>query len=520
MKTLVVACLSMFLCSLACETPPDPYARPVRREAKAEPEPVVEEAPFVPPLETAPAEDNEGLPEYMRPRDSRFSKKMWKQIESAGDEFIALRRNLHMVPELSHREVNTSRSLAQQLEPLGYKLVGPVGLTGFAAVLEGGPGPTVGVVVGMDGAPVGETTRLPYASRAEGYWDGRKVSVSHAHGHDVEMAVAVGTAKLLVSMKENVPGRVVFIFQPGSTRLQAGEGPGAQDVLASGVLSRLGVEVLFQLPVDPGLPVGRVGVPTGAVSGGLTRFKIVIQGTQNRICSGTVPWKCVDPIAVAAHLVQELLLLPSRHFGPNRQVVLNIGRIEGGDAGHTVAAGATVMGTFRWLVPTDMNRMQQLISRVADGAAKIAGTSVNTSFEKGPQHQVGNTAVLMWALPTLVRSLGRRGVMPGDPLAEPGDFSMYQKHMATAMLLLGCGRSSRDGGRRGEGSFSPDEETVVVGVHVLSNLIMDYLHDTGRPKFAPPKNEAAPATDGPPARSPGNTLPPGVTPPAGNTELK
>ncbi len=276
MKTLGLACLSLFLLISACETPPDPYARPVRREAKPEPEPVIEEAAFVPPLETAPPDETEGLPEYMRPRDSRFSKKMWKKIGDAGDEFIQLRRNLHMLPELAHREVNTSRALAQQLEPLGYKLVGPVGLTGFAAVLEGGPGPTVGVVVGLDGAPVGETTRLPFASRAEGYWEGRKVSVSHAHGRDMEMAVAVGVAKLLVSMKENVPGRVVFIFQPGSTRVQAGEGPGAQDVLASGILSQLGVEVLFQLPVDPSLPVGRVGVPTGAVAGGLTRFKVVV----------------------------------------------------------------------------------------------------------------------------------------------------------------------------------------------------------------------------------------------------
>jgi amidohydrolase len=518
MKTLVFACLSLFLTSLACETPPDPYARPMRREAKAAPEPVVEEAPFMPPVEMPADTEAEGLPEYMRPRDSRFSKKMWKQIEAAGDEFIALRRSLHMLPELAHREVNTSRALAQQLEPLGYQLVGPVGLTGFAAVLEGGPGPTVGVVVGMDGAPVGETTRLPFASRAEGYWEGRKVSVSHAHGRDMEMAVAVGTAKLLVSMKENVPGRVVFIFQPGSTRVQAGEGPGAQDVLGSGILARLGVELLFQLPVDPGLPVGRVGVPTGAVSGGLTRFKVLIQGTQNRICSGTVPWKCVDPIAVAAHLVQELLLLPSRHFGPNRQVVLNVGRIEGGDADHTVASNAAVQGTFRWLVPADSHRMQQLISRVADGAAKIAGTSVTTSFEKGPQHQVGNTTVLMWALPTLVRSLGRRGVMPGDPLSEPGDFALYQKHVATAMLLLGCGRTSRDGGRRGEGSFSPDEETIVVGVHVLSNLIMDYLHDTGRPKLSPPKREAASSADGPPP--PSDLSPPAATPPSGPTEPK
>ncbi len=495
MKPLLLALPLMFIL-FACDPPPDPYARPAPRPVAEKTEPVIEEAPFAPPMDLPPDEETRGLPAYMRPRESRFSRTMWRRIQDAHDEMVALRRSLHAAPELAHREVNTSRMLAQQLEPLGFKLIGPVGLTGFAALLDGGEGPTVAVVTGMDGVPVAEDTRLPFASRAEGYWEGQKVPVSHAFGRDVEMAIAVGTAKLLVSMKESIPGKVVFIFQPASGRLQAGDSPGARDVLASGVLSRLGVEVLFTLPLDPGLPVGRVGVPTGAVAGGLTRFSIVVQGTQNRICSGTVPWMCVDPIAIASHLVQELLLLPSRQFGPNRQVVLNVGRIEGGDADHTVASSVTISGTFRWLVESDARRMQQLISRVTDGAGRMAGTSIRTTFEKGPQNQVGHSEVLYWALPTLVRSLGRRGVMPGDPLAEPGDFPLYQKEVPTAMFLLGCGRTNRDAGRRGEGTFSPDEETLTVGVHVLSNLIVDYLHDANRPKLAPARKTKAVDAEG------------------------
>ena len=139
--------------------------------------------------------------------------------------------------------------------------------------------------------------------------------------------------------------------------------------------------------------------------------------------------------------------------------------------------------------------------------AKIAGATVTTTFEKGPQHQVGHTGFLTWALPTLVRSLGRRGVMPGDPLSEPGDFQLYARELPTAQLLLGCGRTNRDAGRRGEGSFSPDEETIVVGVHVLSNLIVDYLHDAGRPKFTPPRKPATPPTDGPGAPPSGDMAP-------------
>ncbi len=490
------ALLLSFSFVFGCETPPDPYARPVRRTEAPKPEAAPPDAPFVPPLdavEEPPADET--LPDYLKPRPSRLSKKMWRKIQDAADEFVQLRHTLHSMPELAHREVNTARVLASQLEPLGLKLVGPVGLTGFAAVLEGSPtGPAVGLVAGMDGVAVPETTQLPFASRAEGYWDGRKVPVSHALGRDVEMAVAVGTAKLLASMKEHVPGRVVFIFQPGSGRLQPGESPGAQDVIASGVLARLGVEALFQFPVDPGLPVGKVGVVAGAVSGGSTRFSIVVTGTQNRICSGDVPWKCVDPIAVTAHLIEELMMLPSKHFGPNRQVVLNIGRIEGGESGSMVASSASIQGMFRWLMPADAARMQQLISRTVEGASKAAGAKIAVQFEPGPQGTAGHAALVRWSVPTLVRSLGRKGVMPGDPLAEPGDFGLYQKEVSTAMILLGCGRSSRDTGRRGEGNFAPDDETVLVGVHVVANILMDYLHDSGRP--APLKKPPAPEATG------------------------
>lgn len=494
----VVFLFFLFLTSIpGCETPPDPYAKPVRQATAPKVEAPPPDAPFVPPLdveEQPPADEN--LPDYLKPRPSRFSKKMWRRIQDAADEFVSLRHTLHGMPELAHREVNTARVLASQLEPLGLKLVGPLGLTGFAAVLEGTkPGPTVGIVVGMDGVAVPETTRLPYASRTEGYWEGQKVPVAHALGRDVEMAVAVGVAKLLASMKENVPGRVVFIFQPGSGRLQPGENPGAQDVIASGVLSRLGIEALFHFPVDPALPVGKAGVIAGAVSGGSTRFSVTITGTQSRICSGDVPWKCVDPIAVAAHLIEELLMLPSKHFGPNRQVVLNIGRIEGGESGNMVASNASIQGMFRWLMPADAAHMQQLISRTADGAARAAGAKITVQFEPGPQGTGGHAALVRWSVPTLVRCLGRKGVMPGDPLAEPGDFSLYQKELSTAMILLGCGRVSRDTGRRGEGNFAPDDETVLVGVHTAANIIMDYLHDEQRPAPLRPLPAVKPAAD-------------------------
>ncbi|PIE05364.1 MAG: hypothetical protein CSA75_05140 [Sorangium cellulosum] len=152
-----------------------------------------------------------------------------------------------------------------------------------------------------------------------------------------------------------------------------------------------------------------------------------------------------------------------------------MGSIHGGEAAHLMASKVSIRGTYRWIVERDRRRMERYIKNLVKGMRKISGTKIHTHFTKGPQLRVGDTALTSWALPTLVRSLGKRGVLPADPLSNPGDFTLYHKELPTAMFLLGCSKRNRYAGRRGTGNFTPDEETISVGMHVLSNLLFDYL---------------------------------------------
>ncbi len=422
------------------------------------------------------SDPDEVVPPYLRPRPSRFSRIMWKRIERSFADVLEVRHHLHAHPELANREIETARYLRDRMQSLGLQIKGPIGLTGFAAILQGdNPGPTVALVAGMEGAPGTETTGLPFASRAWGYWQGRKVRVVHSYGHDMDMATLYGTARVLQSMKKHLKGTVLFIFQPAAVTVPPGEQHGAQSVMASGILVEYKVRALFTVAMDPSIPLGKAGIPAGASQGGFTKFSIVVQGSRGRTCLASVPWKCVDPVAVAAHLVEDLLTLPSRHFGPTRNVILSVGSIHGGEAGHTIASKVVMEGAYRWLVPRDAQKMQELIRRATAGAAKASGTQIAVNFNRGPSMKVASRSLTMWALPTLVRSLGRRGILPGDPLSEPGDFPEYRKQVPTAMFLIGSTRPGTENpAPRGSSSFSPDEEAVTVGMHILSNLVMDY----------------------------------------------
>jgi amidohydrolase len=484
-KSILFLFIGLFLFS--CDIPEEEKQKAPRKLSPQKRE-VATELPWRPPLisPTSTPQDFTDLPAYLRPRPSRFSKRMWSKIQKFIDTAIQYRRHFHTNPELAHREVKTGKYITEQLSAMGLKSIGPVGLTGVAMLLTGDkPGPTIGLLAGLDGIPAIEKTGLHFASKEYGYWENRKVRISHGFGKDMEISILMGTAQILSEMKSKIAGNIIFIFQPASSKVQTNEKPGAEEIISSGILRRYKVEALFTLPLDPGVRTGRVGVPTGAVNGGLTRFSIKIQGTKNRICSGSVPWKCLDPIGVGAHMVQELLMIPGRRFGPNRQVILNVGSIHGGEAAHLMAPKVVISGTFRWLVPIDRKKMARFIKNLTKGTAKSSGTKIKVLFTKGPQLTVGHSKLTSWSLGTLVRSLGKKGILPADPLANPGDFPIYHKELPTAMFLLGCSKKGKFAGNRGSGNFNPDEEAISVGIHLLSNLAMDFFtsSDTPRIKF-------------------------------------
>ncbi len=152
-----------------------------------------------------------------------------RAIES---KVIAWRRDIHANPELGNREFRTAKLVAEHLTALGLEVRTGIAHTGVTAVLKGGrPGPTVALRADMDGLPVTEKADVPFKSRVTTDYRGEKVGVMHACGHDVHVAVLMGVAEILTGLRENLPGTVLFIFQPAEEGVPQGEQGGAELML-------------------------------------------------------------------------------------------------------------------------------------------------------------------------------------------------------------------------------------------------------------------------------------------------
>src|SRR5687768_15253634 len=180
-------------------------------------------------------------------------------------DLLTWRRHLHQHPELSNREVETAKYVAEKLRSFGLEPQTGVAKTGVVAVLTGGrPGPVVALRADMDGLPVKEETDVPFASRATGEFEGRTVPVMHACGHDTHMAMLLAAARVLAEMRAQLPGTVKLIFQPAEEGAVAAEQPaGAEKMVQEGVLDNPKVDAVFGLHSWALLESGLLGWRSG-----------------------------------------------------------------------------------------------------------------------------------------------------------------------------------------------------------------------------------------------------------------
>jgi hypothetical protein len=251
--------------------------------------------------------------------DTRTARLIDEAIERHKPEIIKIRRFIHMNPELSNREFETARLIASKLSALGLETRTGVAKTGVVGLLRGGqPGPTVALRADMDALPIQETTNVPFQSLNPG--------VMHACGHDIHMAVALGTAMVLKDLKDRVKGGVKFIFQPAEEGPPAGEEGGAALMIREGVLENPRVSAIFGLHVW-NENVGQVLFSSGNIMAASDGFQIVVKG---RSAHGARPQEGVDAIVVGSHIVAALQTVVGRSIDPTDPAVVTVGRIEGG----------------------------------------------------------------------------------------------------------------------------------------------------------------------------------------------
>src|SRR6185369_2300067 len=267
-----------------------------------------------------------------------------KRIPTVLPKVIAWRRDIRQHPELSNREVRTSKIVADHLRALGLEVKTDIAKTGVVGVLRGGkPGPVVALRADMDALPVVEMVDLPFKSTVKSTFNGQEVGVMHACGHDSHVAMLMGVAELLTSMKAQIPGTIKFIFQPAEEGPPPGETGGAIDMVAAGVLDQPKVDAIFGLHVMPA-EQGSIAYRPGGMMASADNLNIVIHGRQTH---GAVPWGGVDPIAVTAQIITGLQTIVSRQIDlTNAPAILTIGHVNGGISRNIIPDSVVLEGTI------------------------------------------------------------------------------------------------------------------------------------------------------------------------------
>jgi len=341
-----------------------------------------------------------------------------REAEELKPRLVAIRRELHMHPELSLEEFETTRRIRGVLEEEGLT-VQTFGLeTGLVADIEGGaPGPTVALRADIDALPVAEETGLPFASRVPGKM--------HACGHDFHTASMIGAALLLHRRRERLRGRVRMLFQPAEEIAV-----GARMMIKAGVLE--GVNAILGMHNKPDLPVGTVGIRTGALMASVDRFLIRVTGKGGH---GAIPDAAIDPIVAASAIVGALQTVVSRNTSPLESAVVSVCRLQAGATWNVIPDHAELEGTVRAFDYEVRRRIPERIRRVAEGVAAGFGASAELVWTEG-QAFVNNDPALADLMARAAEELGLR-VVEARPTTAGEDFSVYQERVPGCFIWMG-----------------------------------------------------------------------------------
>jgi amidohydrolase len=395
------------------------------------------------------------------------------KIES---KVVSWRRDFHQNPELSNREVRTSKIVADHLRSLGLEVRTQVAHTGVVGVLRGGlPGPVVALRADMDALPVTEEVDLPFASKARATYLGREVGVMHACGHDLHISILMGVAEVLSGLKAQLPGTVKFVFQPAEEGVPPGETGGAELMVKEGALENPKAEAIFGLHVFP-FRSGHISYRAGGIMAASDQLKIVVRGRQTH---GAMPWRGADPIVVASQIVMGLQTIVSRQLDLTQApAIVTIGSMHSGVRHNIVPDTAELDGTIRTFDPAVQKDVHERIRRTAEMIAQSAGATAQVTITTGPPVTYNDPRLTERMIPTLKRVAGAEAVSIAVPTTTAEDFSKYQQQIPGLFFFLGVTPEGQDPAAAAANHsprFFADEAALKVGMRALANLAVDYL---------------------------------------------
>ncbi|WP_169090397.1 amidohydrolase [Paenibacillus sp. PL91] len=372
--------------------------------------------------------------------------------ESIEQQLVAIRRQLHEHPELSHEEYETTASIRGWLTDAGIRIIDYGLKTGVIAEVGGlQGGPTVAVRADIDALPIQEETGLSFASKIPGKM--------HACGHDFHTASILGTAFLLKEREQELHGTVRFLFQPAEEKAK-----GAGQLIASGALK--GVDAVFGMHNKPDLPVGAIGIKGGPLMAAADGFVVEVEG---RGSHAAVPEAGLDPIVTSAHIITALQSIVSRSVSALDSAVVSVTRLHAGTAWNIISDKAVFDGTLRTFDEQVRSKVRERFEQVVNGVAAAFATKAQVKWIEGPPAVVNDQK---WADQAAVtaEALGFTVVSPApSPAGE--DFAFYLKETEGLFVFLGTAGPQE----WHHPAFDLDEKALPIAATFFAKLASDAL---------------------------------------------
>jgi amidohydrolase len=395
------------------------------------------------------------------------------RARSLAPELVARRREFHQHPELSHQEARTGEVVAAYLRDLGLTVKTGLAGHGVLGVLQGArPGRAVAWRADMDALPITEKVRVPWRSQTEG--------VMHACGHDFHMAIALGAARLLSSLKDRLAGEFRFIFQPAEEGPPIGDS-GAKGMVAAGVLDNPPVAAVCALHVAPNLDVGHLRYGPGVVMAGADRVILTVTG---KSAHGATPHRGVDPIMVTAQVLNHLQGFLAQQIDARSPKILTFGRIQGGNRFNILADEVTLEGSLRYLRDSVRQEILKGLRRLFAGLSQATGAQVKLTVEPLFPMLENDPELAAQAVQVLQTLLGPQRLRLLHPAMGSEDFPYYAAQAPGFYFFLGVRTpGSRDQALHSP-HFNPDEAALPYGLTAAAGLLV-CLSEPEFPALAP-----------------------------------
>ncbi|MFS0575569.1 M20 family metallopeptidase [Sporosarcina sp. 179-K 3D1 HS] len=381
---------------------------------------------------------------------------LFEKLDLAYDNMVAIRRHLHMHPELSFKEENTARLIHDFYIDLGVEVQAGVGGNGVVARVKGGkPGKTVALRADFDALPIQDEKDVPYKSTVPG--------VMHACGHDGHTATLLQLAKAIHEMREELAGEYVFIHQHAEEYAPGG----AKSMIEAGCLN--GVDAIFGTHLWSLTPLGTVEYIIGPAMAAADRFEITVQGAGGH---GAAPHQTKDAIVIGSQLVMNLQQIVSRRVDPIESAVVSVGSFVAENAFNVIADSALIRGTVRTFNPAIQDRVELEIQRIVEGTALLNDCTITCDYFRGYPTVINHKTETEF-LKTVAETIpGVEHVVNINPLMGGEDFAYYLEKVPGTFFFTGA--QPKDVYPHHHPRFDIDERAMLLAAKTLGAAAIEY----------------------------------------------